>query len=96
MRMKTWLTSMPTLATVGLVLFLVLAVSSGLLMWGANFGKAMVHDQLAEQRITFPPLGSPGAHASAVPRPPAVRRPAGGQRPEGEGLRERVHRRAPR
>ena len=67
MRMKTWLTSMPTLATVGLVLFLVLAVSSGLLMWGANFGKAMVHDQLAEQRITFPPLGSPGLTPAQYP-----------------------------
>jgi hypothetical protein len=65
--MKTWLTSMPTLATVGLVLFLVLAVSSGLLMWGANFGKAMVHDQLAEQRITFPPLGSPGLAPAQYP-----------------------------
>lgn len=67
MRIKTWLASMPTLATVGLVLFLVLAVSSGLLMWGANFGQAMVHDQLAEQRITFPPLGSPGLTPEEYP-----------------------------
>ena len=67
MRIKRWLTEMPTLATVGLVLFLVLAVSSGLLMWGANFGKAMVHDQLAEQRITFPPAGSPGLTPAQYP-----------------------------
>ena len=66
-RIKTWLMAMPTLATVGLVLFLVLAVSSGLLMWGANFGKTMVRDQLAEQRITFPPAGSPGLNPAEFP-----------------------------
>jgi hypothetical protein len=66
-RIKRWLTEMPTLATLGLVLFFVLAVSSGLLMWGANFGKAMVHDQLAEQRITFPAAGSPGLDPALYP-----------------------------
>lgn len=67
MHIKRWLTEVPTLATVGLVLFVVLAVSSGLLMWGANFGKAMVHDQLAEQRISFPPAGSPGLTPAQYP-----------------------------
>lgn len=64
---KTWLTAMPSLATVGVVLFLVLAVSSGLLMWGANFGKTMVSDQLAEQRITFPAAGSPALNPAEFP-----------------------------
>ncbi len=67
MRLKSWLADMPTLATVGVVLFLVLVVSSGLLMWGASFGKTMVRDQLAQQRISFPPAGSPGLSPAEYP-----------------------------
>src|SRR5437879_2076862 len=48
---------------VELVLFLVLAVGGGLLFWGGSFAKNMVHDQLKDQRISFPAKGSPGFDA---------------------------------
>lgn len=31
----------------------VLLVGSGLLFWGSNFAKTMIHDQLSEQKIVF-------------------------------------------
>ena len=37
-----------------LVATLVLAVAGGLVFWGSTFAKNMVHDQLVEQKITFP------------------------------------------
>jgi hypothetical protein len=40
------------------VLFLVLAIGGGLLFWGGNFAKNMVHDQLSDQKISFPAKGS--------------------------------------
>ena len=40
---------------VEVVLFLLLAVGGGLLLYGANFGNNMVHDQLSAQKIYFPP-----------------------------------------
>ena len=40
------------------VLFIVLAVGSGLLFWGSSFAHGMVHDQLAAQHISFPAKGS--------------------------------------
>jgi hypothetical protein len=49
------------------VLFLILAVGGGLLTWGANFGKDMVHDQLAAQRITFPEKGSEALDPETYP-----------------------------
>jgi len=52
---------------VGTVLFLVLSVGSGLLLWGANFSHNMVHNQLSEQKIQFPPLGSPGLDPKEFP-----------------------------
>ena len=45
-------------AAVELVLFFVLALGGGLLMWGGNFAKGMVHDQLRDQKISFPAKGS--------------------------------------
>ena len=51
------------LVAVELVLFLVLAVGGGLLFWGGSFAKNMVHDQLNDQRISFPEKGSPGLDA---------------------------------
>jgi hypothetical protein len=45
-------------AAVELVLFLVLAVGGGLLLWGGTFANNMVHNQLASQKISFPPKGS--------------------------------------
>ena len=43
----------------GLVLTVVLLVAGGLLLWGAHFANSNVHDQLAAQKIYFPPKGSP-------------------------------------
>jgi hypothetical protein len=67
MRVKNWLKSVPTLVTIGTVLFLVLSVGSGLLLWGANFSHNMVHNQLVEQKIQFPPKGSPGLDPKEFP-----------------------------
>jgi hypothetical protein len=38
----------------GLVMVMVLVVAGGLLMWGYSFANSNVHNQLAEQQITFP------------------------------------------
>ncbi len=54
-------------AAVEAVLFLVLAVGGSLLTWGGNFATDMVHDQLADQRISFPEKGSPGFDAKTYP-----------------------------
>jgi len=52
---------------VELVLFLVLAIGGALLFWGGSFARGMVHDQLKDQRITFPAKGSPGFDAKEFP-----------------------------
>jgi hypothetical protein len=67
MRLKSWLTTVPTLVIIGSVLFLVLSVGSGLLLWGSGFAHNMVHNQLSEQQIKFPPKGSPGLDAKEFP-----------------------------
>jgi hypothetical protein len=41
-------------SVVGLVMVVVLLVAGGLLMWGYSFANSNVHNQLAEQQITFP------------------------------------------
>jgi hypothetical protein len=64
---RNWLKSVPTLVTIGTVLFLVLIVGGGLLLWGSSFANNMVHDQLKEQRIQFPPKGSPGLDPKEFP-----------------------------
>jgi hypothetical protein len=46
------------LSTTGIVLTVVLLVAGGLLFWGYNFANTSVHDQLAAQRIFFPPKDS--------------------------------------
>jgi len=48
----------------GVVLTVVLIVAGALLMWGYTFTNAQVHNQLAEQQITFPPAA---AFANAKP-----------------------------
>lgn len=65
--MRNWLKSVPTLVTIGTVLFLVLVVGGSLLLWGSGFADNMVHDQLAEQKIQFPPKGSPGLDPKEFP-----------------------------
>jgi hypothetical protein len=51
MRRKTFDTIL-TIAGVGLTILLVIAGS--LLLWGHNFAESNVHNQLAQQQITFP------------------------------------------
>jgi hypothetical protein len=67
MRIKNWLRTVPTLVIIGSVLFLVLSIGSGLLLWGSGFASDMVHSQLSEQQIKFPPKGSPGLDAKEFP-----------------------------
>jgi len=38
----------------GLIAAIVFAVAGGLLMWGSNFAKDYVHDELASQKVFFP------------------------------------------
>ena len=42
----------------GAVVAVVLLVAGALLMWGYTFANGYVHDQLAAQKIVFPPAGS--------------------------------------
>lgn len=67
MRLKAWLRTVPTLVIIGSVLFLVLSVGSGLLLWGSGFAHDMVHNQLSEQKIQFPPKGSAGLDPAEFP-----------------------------
>jgi|ERR1039458_1543987 hypothetical protein len=43
---------------IGAVLTVVLLVAGGLLLWGASFTSGSVHDQLAAQKIYFPPAAA--------------------------------------
>src|SRR5437868_4425549 len=52
---------------VELVLFLVLAIGGGLLLWGGTFANNMVHDQLSAQQIKFPAKGTPALDAKEFP-----------------------------
>jgi hypothetical protein len=52
---------------VEVVLFLLLAVGGSLLLWGSTFAGNMVHDQLASQKIQFPPKGSSALSAKEFP-----------------------------
>jgi len=47
------------LSSVGVVLTGVLIVAGSLAFWGYSFANSNVHDQLAAQKIYFPPAGSP-------------------------------------
>jgi hypothetical protein len=55
------------LTSAGLVLAAVLLVAGGLLAWGSSFVGTQVHDQLAAQKIFFPPAGSAGLKADEFP-----------------------------
>jgi hypothetical protein len=52
----------------GMVLTIVLLVAGGLLFWGYSFANSNVHDQLAAQKIFFPPKGSEALAAPEVGR----------------------------
>jgi hypothetical protein len=67
MRVRTWIKTVPSLAIIGAILFLVLSVGGGLLLWGSNFAHNMVHSQLTDQKISFPEKGSPGLDAKEFP-----------------------------
>ena len=43
---------------IGVAMVLVLVVAGGLLMWGYSFANSNVHNQLAQQQITFPPAAA--------------------------------------
>ena len=43
----------------GLLIAIVLIIAGGLLTWGHNYITSQVHDQLAAQKIMFPPANSP-------------------------------------
>jgi hypothetical protein len=45
-------------SSTGVILAIVLLVAGGLLFWGYSFANGSVHDQLAAQKIFFPPKGS--------------------------------------
>ena len=49
---------------VGLALVVVLVVAGALLLWGYNYDRSNVHNQLAQQQIFFPPKA---AFATAKP-----------------------------
>ncbi len=66
-KFRSWMKTVPTLVIIGTVLFLVLSVAGGLLLWGSNFTSNYVHDQLSQQKITFPQKGSPGFDAKTFP-----------------------------
>ena len=67
MRLRSWLKTVPTLVIIGTVLFAVLTVGGGLLLWGHGFANDIVHSQLKEQKINFPPKGSPGLDPAEFP-----------------------------
>ena len=54
-------------AVVEAVILAVLAVGGGLLAWGGGFATDMVHDQLTDQKISFPPKGSPALDPKTYP-----------------------------
>lgn len=56
--------SRKTVVQLGLIA--AIAVGGGL-MWGSTFATNMVHDQLVEQKIVFPPKGSPGLSPKEFP-----------------------------
>ncbi len=49
------------------VFFFVLAVGGGLLAWGGHFATNMVHDQLAQQKISFPAAGTKALDPAEFP-----------------------------
>ena len=54
-------------STVGLVVAVVLLIAGGLVIWGSSFVNNQVHDQLASQKIFFPPKGSSGLAPEEFP-----------------------------
>ena len=83
----------------GGVVVVVLLVAGALGMWGYSFANSNVHNQLAEQQITFPsqaafahPKVGSEITPSMIPSVSQVRGPAARHRPASRGLRRRLHR----
>ena len=55
-------------SSTGIMLTIVLLVAGGLLYWGYSFANSNVHDQLAAQKIVFPPKGSEALAAPEIGR----------------------------
>ena len=56
-------------SSAGIIVAVVLLAAGGLLVWGHTFVNSQVHNQLAAQKIFFPPKGSPaikGAQFAAM------------------------------
>jgi hypothetical protein len=51
---------------VGALFTLTLVAAGALLMWGSDFANSNVHNQLAEQQITFPAAGSAALASSQI------------------------------
>ena len=64
---RTLLGFVGTRRVVEIILTVVLGVGGGLLLFGANFGLDMVHDQLDAQDITFPAKGSAALSPAEFP-----------------------------
>ncbi len=66
-RRRTLIGFVGTRRVVEIILTVVLGVGGCLLLFGANFGLNMVHDQLNAQAITFPAKGSPALAPKEFP-----------------------------
>jgi hypothetical protein len=66
-RRRTLLGFVGTRRVVEIILTVVLGVGGCLLLFGANFGLDMVHDQLDAQAISFPAKGSPALSPKEFP-----------------------------
>ncbi len=55
------------LISIGTVMTVVLIVLGGLAWWAYSFTTSTVHDELAAQKITFPPKGSPALDPQEFP-----------------------------
>lgn len=64
---RTLLGFVATRRVVEVILTVILGVGGGLLLFGANFGLDMVHDQLAAQAIVFPSKGSESLKPAEFP-----------------------------
>jgi hypothetical protein len=54
------------LSSVGVILTVVLLAAGGLLTWAHSFANSNVHNQLAAQKIFFPPKGSPALASNEI------------------------------
>lgn len=77
------------MATLQVIAVLVLGFCTGFLFWGSGFVNGMVHDQLAAQKIAFPPASEIRAGGALDPAefPAEIRNYAGQQVDNGDKAR---------